>query len=33
VLYLRVDPAGAWRTTLGRELRNAGVIADANHLT
>lgn len=32
VLYIAKDPAAAWRTALARELRNAGLPADANRL-
>lgn len=32
VLYVPKDSAGAWKTTLARELRNAGLAADANKL-
>lgn len=32
VLYISKDTAGAWRTTLARELRTAGLDADANKL-
>ena len=32
VLYIPIDAAGAWKTKLARELRHAGLDADANNL-
>lgn len=32
VIYIRLDSAGAWKTTLARELNAAGIPADANKL-